>query len=92
MTTKRLGRYHNVLGNDNIKDNREFASLYNDNNCNKPSFDLSKPLFGHKCTPLQKVVVNANKAVEKSNKFINKIKSRELVCGSKLKQYLKMKR
>ena len=84
MTTKRLGRYHNVHGNDN-EDNREFESLYSDDNCNKPSFDLTEPLFGYKCTPLQKVLANANKAVEKSNKFINKIKSRELACANRAK-------
>jgi hypothetical protein len=88
LTTKRLGRYHNVLrNNNNDKSNlqsyfRELASLYNDNN-KKSSPDWSKPAFGHKRTYLQKVLSNANKTIEKSTKFISKIKSRQLACASR---------
>lgn len=51
----------------------------------KPSLDLSKPLFGDKHTSLQKALVNANKAVEKSTKFINKVKSRQLASSRRAK-------
>ena len=47
--------------------------------------DWDKPLFGHKHTSLQKVLANANKTIEKSTKFINKIKSRQLACANKAK-------
>src|SRR5438034_8952643 len=78
LTTKRLGRYHNVpRNNNNDKSNlqsyfSEVAFLYNDNS-KKSSPDWSKPAFGQKRSSLQKVLANANKAIEKSTKFINKI-------------------
>jgi hypothetical protein len=50
-----------------------------------PSIDLDRTLFGHKSTSLQKILANANKAIEKSYKFINKIKSKELACSSRVK-------
>jgi len=91
LTAKRLGRYHDVPSNNNNNDKsnlqsyfRELASLYNDNS-KKPSLDRSKPLFEHKRTSLQKVFANANKAIDKSTKFINKIKSRQLACASRAK-------
>lgn len=88
LATTRIGRYHNVHSN-NINDDKPnlqsyFRSLYNDNSKKQP-LDLSKPPFGHKRTPLQKVLANANKAMEKSNKFINKIKSRQLACVKRAK-------
>jgi hypothetical protein len=51
----------------------------------KPLFDWYKPLFGNTPTSLQKVLANANKAIEKSTKFINKIKSRQLACANRVK-------
>jgi hypothetical protein len=42
-------------------------------------------LFGHKRASLEKVLANANKAIEKSTKFINKIKSRQLTCANRAK-------
>jgi hypothetical protein len=60
------------------------ASIYK-NNSKKHSFDWSKPHFGSKRTSYQKVLTNANKAIEKSTKFINKIKSRELACADRAK-------
>jgi hypothetical protein len=36
-------------------------------------------------TLLQKTLVNANKAIEKSTNFINKIKSRQLACANRVK-------
>jgi hypothetical protein len=90
-STKRLGRYHNVTSKNSNDDKfswqsylSELSSLYKDNS-KKQSFDWSKPLFGHKRTSLQKVLTNANKAIEKSTKFINKIKSRELACANRAK-------
>jgi len=48
-------------------------------------FDWDKPLFGDRRTSLQKVLENANKAIEKSTKFINKIKSRQVACANRAK-------
>ena len=44
-----------------------------------PLLYCNKTLFGHNLTSLQKVLENANKAIGKSTKFINKIKSRQLL-------------
>jgi hypothetical protein len=47
--------------------------------------DWDKPLFGHKHTSFQKVLEHANKTIEKSTKFLNKIKSRQLACTNRAK-------
>jgi hypothetical protein len=47
--------------------------------------DWHKPLFGNKRTSLEKVLANANKAIEKSINFIDKIKSRQLGCANRAK-------
>jgi hypothetical protein len=60
------------------------SSLYKENSF-KPLLDWNKPLFGNKRTSLQEVLANANKAIEKSTKFINKIKSRQLACANRAK-------
>ncbi|MGA8914312.1 MAG: hypothetical protein WB443_15820, partial [Nitrososphaeraceae archaeon] len=39
----------------------------------------------HKLTSLQKVLENANKAIGKSTKFINKIKSRQIAYAKRAK-------
>lgn len=46
---------------------------------------MDKSLFADKHTPLQKVLANAKKTIEKSTKLINKIKSRQLACTNKAK-------
>ena len=80
--TKRLGRYHHPTNNNNNGNStspsysNKLASLYKDNS-HMLSLNWNKPLFGHKHTSLQKILVDANKAIEKSTKFINKIKSRK---------------
>jgi hypothetical protein len=92
LTTKRLGRYHDVsTGNSNNNDNsnsrpdlNELMSFYKENN-RKSLLDWNKSLFGNKHTSLQKVLSNANKAIEKSTKFINKIKSSQLAYASRTK-------
>ena len=87
---KRLGRYHNLSTNNN-DDNFSSQSYFNGltsfykENSGKPLIDWDKPLFGNKRTSLQKVLENANKAIEKSSKFINKIKSRQLACAIRAK-------
>jgi archaellin len=87
---KRLGRYHNVPNNTNNDNSSsqslfsELASLYK-HNSGKTSIDFSKPLFGNKRTSFQKVLANANKTLEKSTKFLNKIKSRQLACVNRAK-------
>ena len=90
--TKRLGRYHNVPSNNNNNDKSilqshfsKLASLYKDEN-KKPSFDYwGKPIFGYKSSSLQKLLANANKAIERSTRLINKIKSRQLACANRAK-------
>lgn len=89
-TTKRLGRYHNADNNSN-NDNysslshfSELASPYKDNS-KKSSLDWNKPLFGHKHTSLQKILVNANKTTQRATKFLNKIKSRQLAYANRSK-------
>lgn len=89
--TKRLGRYYNVP-NDNSNNDKpglqsyfsELASLYKDSS-KKQSLYWSKPLFVKQHISLQKVLANANKTIERSAKFINKIKSRELACADRAK-------
>ena len=89
--TKRLGRYHNVPSNNSNNDKSglqsyfsELVSLYKDSS-KKQSLDWSKPLFGKTNTSLQKALTDANKAIEKSTKFINEIKSRQLACFDRAK-------
>jgi hypothetical protein len=90
--TKRLGRYHNLscnYSNNNEKSNSqphfsELTSLHKDNS-RIASIDFNKPLFGNKYTSFQKLLENANKTTEKSTKFINKIKSRQLACVNRAK-------
>lgn len=87
--TKRLGRYHSSINcnNDNSTSQpcfNELASFYQENS-QRSLLDWNKPFFGHKRTSLQKVLANANKAVEKSIKFINKIKSRQVACANRSK-------
>jgi hypothetical protein len=88
---KRLGRYHNVPCNNSNNDKsssqsyfNKLASLYKDNSKGR-SFYWNKPLFGKKRPSLQKVLENANKTIEKSTKFINKIKSKQLACADRAK-------
>ena len=50
-----------------------------------PLLYCNKTLFGHKLTSLQKVLENANKAIGKSTKFINKIKSRQIAYAKRAK-------
>jgi hypothetical protein len=40
---------------------------------------------GSQSSSLQKLLANANEAIEKSTKFINKIKSRQFACASRVK-------
>jgi hypothetical protein len=44
-----------------------------------------KPLFGNKSSSLQKLLAKANKTTERATKFINKIKSRQVVCAHRAK-------
>ena len=56
--------------------------------CNKNSMDslnLGNPFFGHKYTSLQRVLADANKTIEKSTKFLNKIKSKQVACNNRIK-------
>ena len=50
-----------------------------------PLLYCNKTLFGHNLTSLQKLIENANKAIGKSTKFINKIKSRQIAYSKRAK-------
>jgi hypothetical protein len=88
--TRRLGRYPNLSNgnNDNSSGSashfNELAWFYKESN-SKELPNWKWHLFGHKRTPLQKVLVNAKKRIEKSTKFINKVKARDLACVGRLK-------
>ena len=93
--TRRLGRYHLIYTNNNSTNNNnnnsssqsyfnELASLYKKNG-HGSLIDWNKPLVGSKHTSFQKVLANANKTIEKSTKFLNKIKSRQLACANRAK-------
>jgi hypothetical protein len=91
INTKRLGRYHYISANNDTNDNfnsysysKELGALYEDKGWN-PLFDSDRPIFGQKRSSLQKVLANANKALEKSTKFINKINSSELAYANRAK-------
>ena len=63
------------------------ASFYKDMGW-RPLLDWDKPLFsptGRNTKSLLKVLEDANKTFEKSNKFLNKIKSRELASNTRAK-------
>ena len=47
--------------------------------------DWDKPLFSRHGSSLEKLLAHANKTIEKSNRFINKIKSREIACSNRAK-------
>jgi len=88
--SKRICRYHNLYTNNNDGNLsspsyfNELASSYKEND-RKGLLNWDKPLFGNKHTSLQKVLANAKKTLEKSTKFINKIKSRQLACANRAK-------
>ena len=48
-------------------------------------FDWHKPLFSQREGSLEKVIAHTNKTIEKSNRLINKIKSREIACSNRAK-------
>ena len=92
--SKRIGRYHNLYANNNDDNDaspsnfNELASFYKDNSKDssiKSLVDWYKPVFGSKHTSFQKILANANKAIEKSTKFLKKIKSRQLACANRAK-------
>jgi hypothetical protein len=75
LTTKRLGRYHDLSTGNSNNDNsdskpnfNELMSLYKENS-RKPLLDWDKPLFGYRRSSLQKVLANANKTIELALKF-----------------------
>jgi hypothetical protein len=90
--SKRLGRYHNHNLYTNNNDGNlsspsyfnELASSYKENDRNG-LLNWEKPLFGNKHTSLQKLLASANKTIEKSTKFLNKIKSRQLAWSNRAK-------
>ena len=88
--TKRLGRYNNAYSNANNNDSssesyfNELASFYREKSRNTP-VDWNKPIFGNKCSSLQKLLANANKTTERATKFLNKIKTKQLTFANRAK-------
>ena len=91
--TKRLGKYHNhsPSNNNNIGNSGsqpyfdQLASFYKDIGWKSFLSDWDKPLFGCRRSSLEKVLAQANKAIERSQKLFNKIKSREVACSNRAK-------
>jgi hypothetical protein len=99
-STKRLGRYH--LSADHNTETfpsyfQQLMSHYKDN------LDSNKSLrFRHKHDSLERVLARTNRKIQKSINFINKIKSRDLVCVIRaktipgnvtiIKEYIKCKK
>jgi hypothetical protein len=72
---------------DNYSFFDRLAPLYKDMGW-KPLIDWDKSLFflqGRRTQSLLDVIADGNKTLEKSTKFINKIKSRELACSNRAK-------
>ena len=95
--TKRLGRYNNHLSNNNntfTNNNntsnsppyfRELAQFHKDNTVNPSLLCSNKSPSNHRRNTLERALSSATKTIEKSTKFINKIKSRQLACASRAK-------
>lgn len=89
---RRLGRYHNLSNDNNDNDNSSTPALhfnelkwfYKKNN-QKELPGWNKTPFGHKITSLLRVLANAKKRIEKSTRFINKVKAIDLACADRLK-------
>jgi hypothetical protein len=85
--TKRLGRYHHSVNNNNDLSSSsyfsEIASLYKENGW-RPSLIRNHTLFGHR-NSLQKALASANKTIERSTTFLNKIKTKEIACSNRAK-------
>jgi hypothetical protein len=78
---------HKLDSSDNSSFFDRLVSLYKDMGW-KPLLDWDKPLFsskGRRTKSLRKVIEDANKTLAKSNKFLNKIKSRNLACNNRAK-------
>ncbi len=96
LETKRLGRYHNYDHSINNNNDDSYPPHFSDvaqlykGISQKSLLDWNKPLF--EGNSLHKVFANANRTVEKSTKFINKIKSNQesLLVLPEPNQYLKM--
>ena len=86
--TKRIGRFNNHSDNNNSNSPSYFnqlASFYRDIGW-KPSLDRSRSLsLRHRRTSFGKVLEYADNRIQKSQKFFNKIKSRELACANRAK-------
>jgi len=81
--TKRLGRDHLNVNNNTDSSPSYFdqlASFYKES-----LHDRNKPFLLRSGNSLKKVIARANKIIEKSTKFINKIKSRQLACARRAK-------
>jgi hypothetical protein len=83
LKTKRLGRYHNSSHSSSNSNDNSIPRYLSDEALLFRDIDYNKPFF--ESDSLQKVLANANKAMEKSTKFINKIKSRRLACADRAK-------
>lgn len=85
--TKRLGRFAPFNNNNsNSASPFDHLSSFNIDIGWEPSLlDWDKHLFSRRESSLEELLAHANKTIEKSNRFINKIKSREIACSNRAK-------
>ena len=85
--TKRLGRFAPISSNNNYDSQSYFdqlASSYIGSNL-RLSSEWDKPVFSRRKRSLEAVLAHAKKRIEESQKFLNKIKLREMVCVNRSK-------
>jgi hypothetical protein len=75
-TTKRLGRFSHP-SDDNFNSFDHLLSFSKDTGLKPSLLDWDKPLFSRHSSSLEKLLAHANKAAEKSRKFLNKIESKK---------------
>jgi len=82
-----MNRYHlSNINNDDASSPsyfNELASFYRENGWR--SSLRNNTFFRHKHTSLEKVFAAANRTIEKSTKFLDKIKTREIACVNRIK-------
>jgi len=84
-STKRIGRFSSFNNNINSTTSSvgHLPSFYKETDWKRPLLDWDKPLFSQHRSSLDKVLVHAKKAAEKSRRFIDNIESKKQSCISR---------